>query len=65
MTKTELKSLGIAAFCLLISMSLGLKWEKLLIINKNGQTDIQYAASYSEYNEDDEDDEEDEDGRKN
>jgi len=61
MTKTELKSLGIAAFCLLISMLLGLKWEKLLIINKNGQTDIQYAASYSEYNEDDEEDEDDED----
>lgn len=66
MKKTDFKRLAFAFIALAASIILGLKWEKLLVVNPNGERDIQYADSdYSDEEETEEDDEEEYDEEEN
>lgn len=60
MKKLEIKWLIGSGISIILALALGLKWEKLLIVNPNGQRDIQYAQSNYEEEEDEEGDEEEE-----
>lgn len=48
MTQKEIKWLLSAALCLALSFTLGLKWEKLLVLNHFGERDIQYTGPFDD-----------------